>query len=219
MGDVILKDVIVKQAQSLDFCFEDEYLFVVNKPSGVLSQPGKYVDGSIATLARDFFPDATGPMLVHRLDMDTSGLLLLAKTRSVHRHLQQQFEQRLVSKSYIAILSRQPEAMGGIIRLPLRLDIDNRPTQIVCHEHGKHALSVWRRQVDCTVTRVVFTPVTGRTHQLRVHAAHADGLNAPIVGDRLYGADAERLKLHATRIVFTHPITNQRLTVESAAPF
>lgn len=209
----------MKQTQTLDFCFEDEHLFVVNKPSGVLSQPGKHVDGSIATLARECFPDATGPMLVHRLDMDTSGLLLLAKNRTVHRHLQQQFEHRLVSKSYTAILSREPEAMGGIVYLPLRLDIDNRPTQIVCHQHGKQALSVWRRQAEFTDARVVFTPVTGRTHQLRVHAAHPDGLNAPIVGDRLYGVQAERLKLHATRIVFTHPITNRRLAVESAVPF
>jgi len=209
----------ITQAKTLDILFEDEYLFVVNKPSGVLSQPGKTVDGSIATLAHNTYPDATGPMLVHRLDMDTSGILLLAKKSSIHKELQQQFEKRQVSKLYTAVLTRRPDAMGGIIRLPLRLDIDNRPTQVVCHEHGKSALSIWQRVSSATDARVMFTPVSGRTHQLRVHAAHPDGLNAAIEGDRLYGAPATRLKLHATRLVFTHPRTHQRLAVDSAAPF
>lgn len=205
---------------TLDICFEDEHLVVVNKPSGVLSQPGKTMDGSIATLCKCAYPDVTGPMLVHRLDMDTSGLLVLAKSRSTHRHLQQQFEHRQVGKRYTAILSQEPAGMGGRIRLPVRLDIDNRPTQVVCFDHGKSAETVWHRFADKRLqTRVVFKPITGRTHQLRVHAAHPLGLNAPIVGDRLYGMESGRLMLHADKIAFTHPVTEQRVQVHCPAPF
>ncbi len=206
----------------LNICFEDKYLLVVNKSSGVLSQPGKTIDGSIATQAKNAYPDATGSMLVHRLDMDTSGLLILTKTRSSHRHLQQQFERRQVVKRYVAILSAAPAARGGLIRLPLRLDVENRPAQIVCFKNGKAANTLWyrwRRQEDTSNTRVVFKPITGRTHQLRVHAAHPLGLNAPIVGDRLYGAQSSRLMLHADRIAFTHPVTEQRIQINCPSPF
>jgi len=208
----------------LDICYEDEYLLVVNKPSGVLSQPGKPTDGSILTQAKNAYPDATGSMLVHRLDMDTSGLLILTKSRSTHRHLQQQFEQRQVSKRYVAILSQAPAGWGGRIRLPLRLDIDNRPAQIICFEHGKSAETLWYRchlsdEKIKEFSRVVFKPITGRTHQLRVHAAHPMGLNAPIVGDRLYGVESSRLMLHADQIGFTHPATEQRMQLHCPAPF
>lgn len=208
--------------QQLNICFEDDHLLVVNKPSGVLSQPGKTVDGSIATLARNSYPNANGPMLVHRLDMDTSGLLILTKSRASHRHLQQQFEHRQISKRYVAILSKAPAGQGGCIRLPLRLDVDNRPVQIVCFEHGKAAQTLWHRELasaDSTGTRVVFKPITGRTHQLRVHAAHSAGLNAPIVGDRLYGCESSRLLLHADQITFTHPVSDQRMQLSCPAPF
>jgi len=219
----------------LKIIFEDEHLLVVDKPTGVLSQPGKTVDGSIATLAREAYPDATGPMLVHRLDMDTSGLLLLAKSVSAHRLMQQQFEHRKVAKRYVAILSCSPEGQGGCVRLPLRLDVDNRPVQIVCHEHGKASETFWRRvekakpvqpnndnSLLCATpacTRVEFFPFTGRTHQLRVHAADTNGLNAPIVGDRLYGIAADRLLLHAEELRFQHPVTHEPVKVRSPAPF
>lgn len=204
--------------------FEDEHLLVVDKPTGVLSQPGKTMDGSMATQVLDAYPQATGPMLVHRLDMDTSGLMLFAKSRDVHRQLQQQFEHRKINKRYCAVLTKEPLGLGGHMQLPLRLDIDNRPVQIVCFQHGKSASTLWRvereKQMARTIgRRVVFTPITGRTHQLRVHAAHRFGLNAPIVGDRLYGEPAVRLMLHADRLGFNHPVTNECIKIRSDAPF
>ncbi len=223
----------------LTICFEDEYLLVIDKPAGVLSQPGKTLDGSIATQVREAYPDATGPLLVHRLDMDTSGLMVLAKNRQVHRGLQQQFEHRKIGKRYIAVVSKPVQGIGGCITLPVRLDIDNRPTQIVCREFGKSAQTLWcvanggrlqkgfqeevreevREKSNPDRTRLVFQPITGRTHQLRVHAAHPLGLNAAIVGDRLYGHADKRLLLHAEQLAFTHPITLKRVTVHAAAPF
>ncbi len=204
----------------LNIVFEDASLFVVNKPSGVLSQPGKTVDGSIATLAREVFPQATGPMLVHRLDMDTSGLLLLAKTKDIHRALQMQFEKRQVYKRYVALVESAPTGIGGLINLPLRADVDNRPSQCVCAVHGKPSLSLWRKQNnEAGCRRIVFFPVTGRTHQLRMHAAHPCGLGAAIVGDRLYGNSANRLCLHAEAISFINPANHRRIVVQSDAPF
>lgn len=208
----------------LDIRFEDAHLLVVNKPAGVLSQPGKTVDGSIATQILNAYPEADGPMLVHRLDMDTSGLMIFAKSKTAHRDLQQQFEHRKITKRYVAILSRSPLGIGGQILLPLRPDIDNRPVQIVCHEHGKNAATIWRyaqKNADQFEKgfRVVFTPITGRTHQLRVHASHCSGLNAPIVGDRLYGDVGERLMLHAERIGFRHPVSGAPIVIQSDAPF
>lgn len=200
----------------LNIAFEDDHIVVVDKPSGVLSQPGKTIDGSVATAAKARFPDATGPMLVHRLDMDTSGLLLLAKTRESHRALQQQFEKRTVRKQYVAVLGAIPAAAGGMINLPLRLNVDNRPEQIVCFQHGKPAETLWRKNRSDPY-RIDFFPVTGRTHQLRVHAAR--GLMLPIVGDRLYGVAADRLMLHASMLIFDHPVTQERVAVNSPAPF
>lgn len=207
---------------SLSIVFEDEHILVVNKPAGVLSQPGKTVDGSIATLAKEAYPQATGPMLVHRLDMDTSGLMVLAKAKSGHRHLQQQFEHRKVSKVYVAILCRSPIGQGGRIQLPLRLDIDNRPSQIVCYEYGKRADTLWYQtdsSINANGVRVIFKPITGRTHQLRVHAAHKNGLNAAIVGDRLYGIEGERLMLHAQALSFNHPDSQERVAFYAPADF
>lgn len=201
---------------SLSLVFEDQYVLVVNKPAGVLSQPGKTMDGSVATQIRAAYPDATGTMLVHRLDMDTSGLMVLAKTAEAQRALQRQFEQRLISKTYIAELTSKPTGIGGRVELPLRVDIEDRPRQIVCFEHGKYADTLWRR-IDGT--RIEFTPITGRTHQLRVHAAHPLGLNACIVGDRLYGTAAQRLRLHAQSLGFVHPDTGKSVRFSTEAPF
>ncbi len=204
----------------LEIVFEDEYLLVVNKPSGVLSQPGKTQDGSIATQVAQAYPDATGPLLVHRLDMDTSGLLLLAKRRDIHRQLQQLFEKRLVAKRYVALMTLRPLGLGGLITLPIRPDIDNRPTQIVCHEHGKPSATLWRLiSNSAPFARVLFQPVTGRTHQLRVHSAASQGLNSAIVGDRLYGVESDRLMLHAQSLEFEHPVSKAVARVTSEVPF
>ena len=202
--------------------YEDDDLVVVNKPAGLLSVPGKEVRDSVLTRLKKCYPHATGPLLVHRLDMATSGLLLAAKNTATHKALQQQFEQRSVEKCYVAVLSKRlPEHQSrGTIELPLRVDIDDRPRQMVCFNHGKPAKTHWeiisRQQAS---TRVYFYPLTGRTHQLRVHAAHQDGLDAPIVGDALYGTTAERMLLHAERLGFTHPVTGEQLEVEAPVPF
>lgn len=204
----------------LTIIFEDDTLLVVNKPAGVLSQPGKTVDGSIATQAREAFPEATGPMLVHRLDMDTSGLLLLAKNRQAHRALQQQFEKRQVDKRYVAVLTGVANGLGGRIALPLRLNVEQRPAQIVCQQSGKASVTLWRPvAVENNRSRLLLQPLTGRTHQLRVHLADPRGLDLPIVGDRLYGEPASRMLLHACSLTFTHPLNNCRLSVKCDVPF
>jgi len=200
--------------------FEDDALLVVDKPAGVLSQPGKTVDGSVATQVREMYPHATGPLLVHRLDMDTSGLLVLAKNREVHRALQQQFEKREVDKRYTAIVQGRVAGLGGRIALPLRLDIEQRPAQMVCRQFGKSAVTLWRPvAVEGETTRLMLQALTGRTHQLRVHLADQRGLGLAIVGDRLYGKAAQRMLLHADRLAFTHPTTGLRHQVASDAPF
>jgi len=209
-------------AHAPDTVYEDDELVVVNKPAGLLSVPGKEVEDSVLTRLRLRYPDASGPLLVHRLDMSTSGLLLAAKTAASHKTLQQQFEIRSVEKRYQAILSKRlPEQVeAGSVELPLRVDLDDRPRQLVCFSHGRSATTHWQvieRQKSST--RVYLYPLTGRTHQLRLHAAHKDGLNAPIVGDELYGVEGERLLLHAERLRFTHPGSGQGLEVMAAAPF
>ena len=208
----------------LHVVFEDEALIVVNKATGVLSQPGKTRDGSVESQVRHSRSDARGPLLVHRLDMDTSGLLLLGKTRDAHRKLQQQFEQRKVVKRYTALLTAKPASLGGIIELPLSKDWNNKPCQCVDFINGKSAITGWRlaedscqSKKDAPYHRVHLYPTTGRTHQLRVHMAQ--GLHCAIVGDRLYGTAAERLMLHADRLSFNHPVTNARTTLCVAESF
>lgn len=203
---------------------------VVNKPSALLSVPGKGPDKAdcVASRVAHMFPDATGPLIVHRLDMDTSGLILLALDPDAHRALSAQFEQRTVQKRYHALLEGHVLRPGdeGAIDLPMRLDVDNRPHQIVDHVQGKPAVTHYRvlahehlHAQPCT--RIEFRPVTGRSHQLRLHAAHPDGLGAPILADDLYGhADtAPRLMLHATMLAFDDPSTGQRITHHAPAPF
>ncbi|MCF6236028.1 MAG: RluA family pseudouridine synthase [Gammaproteobacteria bacterium] len=202
--------------------YEDDDLFVVNKPHGLLSVPGKEVQDSVLTRLQKRYPKATGALLVHRLDLSTSGLLLVAKNSETHKALQKQFLKRTIKKRYVAVLSKElPEDQSqGVIELPLRVDIDDRPRQCVCFTHGKLAKTHWKViERKRGRTRVYFYPVTGRTHQLRVHASHKDGLNTPIEGDELYGAESERLLLHAERLIFIHPATGQRIEVRVAAPF
>ena len=203
-----------------EILFEDQWLLVVHKPEGVLSVPGKSEEQSIYSLLRARYPEATGPLVVHRLDMATSGLLLAAKTQEVHRHLQAQFENRSIKKRYIALLDGILPEEEGVIDLPICPDYLDRPRQMVNEELGKTAIT--RYQVmdrKNGQTRIAFFPLTGRTHQLRVHAAHPLGLNCPIVGDELYGRKAERLYLHAEYLEFIHPVSGQRMVIEKKAEF
>ncbi|MGC4039546.1 MAG: pseudouridine synthase [Flavobacterium sp.] len=208
------------KVKELEIVFEDDYLLVVNKPADFLSVPGKQIADSVALRMRYKYPDATGPLIVHRLDMATSGLLLVAKSMEVYQNLQRQFIKRKVQKRYVALLDGIVKEDNGTIELPLRVDLDNRPSQLVCHLFGKKARTRWEviKRTD-KQTLVYFYPITGRTHQLRVHAAHPDGLNAPIIGDNLYGHNAKRLYLHAESITFQHPVLKENMTVSTNADF
>lgn len=204
----------------IETLYEDEYLLVIHKPSGLLSAPGKSSADSVYQRILERYPDATGPLVVHRLDMSTSGLLLIAKTKEVHKILQAQFKGRNIKKRYIALLDGIVVKDSGSIDLPLASDYNHRPRQMVDRENGKPALTLWRvLERTAQHTRIEFTPVTGRTHQLRVHAAHPLGLNAPIVGDELYGRKADRLYLHAEYLEFVHPGTGEVVKVEKMAEF
>ena len=199
----------------LEIVFQDKDIVVVNKPAGLLSVPGKTIQDSVFARIKTKFPDAKGSLIVHRLDMATSGLLVLALTERAHKNLQHQFIKKEVSKRYIATIEGSVEQNSGTIALPLCLDILDRPRQKVCFEHGKYAETKWEViQSNKNQTKLFLYPITGRTHQLRMHCAHPDGLNAPIVGDSLYGTQAERLHLHAQRLSFAHPITKEKLTFE-----
>lgn len=242
----------------LEIVFEDEWLLVINKPVGMLSVPGKAEDmDSVYHRLKKKYPDATGPMIVHRLDMATSGLLLVAKTKEAHRHLQAQFENRSIKKRYIALLdgviaetertatqvteatqttetpqkTEIPHTIGvpektvapekaGRISLPLCLNPLDRPRQMVSEEHGKEAVTEYQIIAKSEkYTRIAFYPLTGRTHQLRVHAAHPKGLNCPILGDELYGKKADRLYLHAEYIEFRHPVYGDIICIQKAPDF
>lgn len=223
----------------LNIVFEDEWLLVVDKPAGMLSVPGKDEEtNSVYHRLKSRYPEATGPIIVHRLDMATSGLLLVAKTKEVHQNLQAQFENRSIKKRYVALLDgsvkmntetksieqTKSEVTGngatGRIELPLCLNPLDRPRQMVSEEHGKVAITEYRI-LKCTekYTRIAFYPLTGRTHQLRVHAAHPKGLGCPIIGDELYGKKAERLYLHAEYIEFRHPIYGDIICIQKEADF
>ena len=204
----------------LEIVYEDNYLVVVNKPAGMLSVPGKGEIDSVYQHIKTLYPDATGPLIVHRLDMATSGVLLIAKNKKVHQHLQAQFKNRMIKKRYIALLDGKIPSKEGTITLPLRMNPLDRPRQIVDHEHGKTAITqyqVLNEQEGNTL--IAFYPLTGRTHQLRVHAAHPEGLHCPIRGDELYGRKADRLYLHAESLEFVHPITKKIIFVEKKSNF
>ncbi len=206
--------------QLLEYIYEDEQILLVNKPSGLLSVPGREIQDCVWLRVKWKLPDATGPLIVHRLDMPTSGLLLVAKTKEAHKFLQAQFIDRSVKKRYEAVLEGVLKKDAGQIELPLSLDYLERPRQMVDFDHGKHAHTDWEIiERTAAQTRVYFYPRTGRTHQLRVHAAHKSGLNAPIVGDHLYGKQADRLHLHAAYIEFIHPESKQKVSFEAPADF
>ena len=195
--------------------YEDEAIVVVDKPSGMLSTPGRIEDYSVETVMRQRYPDA---VIVHRLDMGTSGLLIVAKTLEAYHPLQEQFIKHQIKKKYVAKLEGRgkKEEVRGTVSLPLRPDPMNRPRQMVDMEHGKRAVTDYEFLSD---DLVVLYPQTGRTHQLRIHCAHPDGLGRPIVGDELYGTKGERLMLHASEIWFRHPLTGQELHLISPPPF
>ncbi|MEH2451852.1 RluA family pseudouridine synthase [Nostoc sp.] len=204
--------------------YEDEWLIAVNKPAGLLSVPGRYRDrqDSVLSRLRHLLADGMALVSVHRLDQETSGILLLARDRQTHRQLSQQFQQRQVYKVYEAILSGAVTVDQGTIELPLWADPENRPNQKVDWQHGKPSLThfqVMAREGD--YTRVEFTPLTGRTHQLRVHAADVRGLGVTILGDRLYGCCAvtSRLHLHARELRFEHPQLEKSLHLQAITPF
>ena len=200
-----------------EIVYEDEAVVVVNKPSGMLSMPGRQETYSVATWAEERWP---GSMVAHRLDMSTSGIILVAKTEEAYHALQEQFTERVIKKKYFAIVEGIPKNEHGIVNLPLSSDPLNRPCQIVDHEHGKQAITEYRilaTRQDHTL--LALWPHTGRTHQLRMHCAHHEGLGCPILGDELYGRKADRLYLQAQAITFVHPLTNKRMHFELPYPF
>ena len=204
----------------IEIIYEDDVLLVINKPAELLSVPGKEIKDAVYTRMKEKYPNATGPLIVHRLDMSTSGLLLLTKTKEANKVLQSQFIKRTVKKRYIALLDGDLREDKGKIKLPLRLDIDDRPKQLVCYEAGKNAETIWEViERKNNKTRVYFYPITGRTHQLRIHAAHKNGLNSPIIGDDLYGKKQDRLYLHAEYIQFSHPVSNKKISFRVAPSF
>ena len=209
----------VEKIKAVPVLYEDDLVIAVEKPANLLSVPGKEIEYSLTSIVKKQFPTIQGPGLVHRLDYETSGIVLIGKTMDSYKALQKQFLSRTVQKKYVALLERPIDSDLGEINLPLTLDIFNRPRQLVCFEKGKQALTKYRLINNKKGTRVVFFPVTGRTHQLRVHAAHQKGLNSPILGDSLYGNSNDRLFLHAASLVFKHPQTNEIIEVDSTVPF
>lgn len=204
----------------LETVFEDEWLAVVCKPAGMLSVPGKEETVSVYDLMRQRYPSSQGPLLVHRLDMATSGLLLVAKTKQTHQALQALFKKRQIKKRYIALLQGCVAQDQGVIRLPIGPSHLDRPRQMVDETYGKPAITLYTvLNRTAAYTRVAFYPQTGRTHQLRIHAAHPAGLHCPIMGDELYGTKAERLYLHAEMLEFIHPVTGKLLHIERKADF
>lgn len=190
----------------IEIIYQDDDMLILNKPHEFLSVPGKVSNHSIYSFVKLNYPQATGPLIVHRLDMSTSGIMILALTKTAHKNLQYQFLKHKVQKKYIAILDGTLKEDEGIINLPLRLDIDDRPRQMVCYEHGKKSTTKFKvLERKENTTKISFEPITGRTHQLRVHAAHVSGLNMAIKGDDLYGKKDDRLYLHAAEIILQHP--------------
>ncbi len=208
------------EGKDIEIIWEDDHIAVINKPEEFLSVPGKNIHDSVYARMIQRYPNATGPLIVHRLDMSTSGLLLVAKNLEVFKILQRQFIQREVKKRYVALLDGIVNEEHGLIDLPLRVDLEDRPRQMVCYDYGKSAQTEWQViDRENGKTRVYFFPITGRTHQLRVHAAHSNGLGCPIVGDDIYGKKGIRLHLQAQRLEFRHPITKKVLAIEIEMDF
>lgn len=211
----------------LDIIHATRHVVIVNKPAGLLSVPGRGEAKAdcVASRVREAFPHARGPLIAHRLDMDTSGLIVLGLDPHAQRFLSLQFERRRVEKRYIALVDEGPKRDVGVIDLPMRADWPNRPRQIVCFDSGRPAQTRWRvlsRETDRA--RVLLEPITGRTHQLRVHLADGRGMGLPILGDPLYAQgpardEHTRLMLHAARLSLRLPGTRRLAEFESPAPF
>lgn len=212
------------EGQEIDIIYQDEAIVVVNKPAEFLSVPGVNVKDSAYTRLQALYPNVEGPFVLHRLDMSTSGLLVFALTKRANKSLQKQFITRGIEKRYVALLDGKLTEESGDIDLPLRGDLEDRPRQMVCFEHGKAAQTHWQFIETLAInglekSKVYLYPKTGRTHQLRVHCAHQNGLNMPITGDDLYGEKANRLHLHAQQLTFDHPYTKERMVFEVEAGF
>ena len=217
-ANLLLENLADKK--ELEIIYEDDVLVAVNKPAEFLSVPGKELKDSVYARIKEKYPTATGPLIVHRLDMSTSGILLLTKTKEANKILQSQFINRTIKKRYVALLDGNIKENSGKIKLPLRVDLDDRPKQLVDFTYGKSAETDWEIiKKENGKTRVYFYPITGRTHQLRVHAAHKMGLNTPILGDDLYGKKENRLHLHAEFIEFFHPTTYKKMSFTVAPEF
>lgn len=219
-----------KQSNNIEVIYQDEHIAIIDKPYNLLSVPGKEIKESVYSQAKELFPQAQGPLIVHRLDMSTSGIMVLALTKQANKELQRQFIQREITKRYVALLSGPVEALkghlNGEITLPLTGDYDDRPRQMVCFDEGKEAHTLWQLATglnhsleDKSLIPVHLYPKTGRTHQLRVHCAHHLGLNMPILGDDLYGSPDERLYLHAEELNLKHPYSKQTLKFIAPAKF
>lgn len=206
--------------KELEIIYTDKDIVVVNKPAEFLSVPGINIQDSVYTRIVEQFPEIDGPVIIHRLDMSTSGILVLAKNKEAHQFIQDQFIKHTVIKRYTALLEGEVKAINGHIDLPLRVDLDDRPRQLICYTHGKPAQTRYEvQEVANGQTRIHFFPETGRTHQLRVHAAHQLGLGCPIIGDDLYGQRADRLHLHAAFIQFIHPKSKETINFSVPDPF
>ncbi len=206
--------------KELETIFEDEDLIVVYKPGDFLSVPGIHIQDSVYTRIKQQVKNISGPIIIHRLDMATSGLLVLAKNKKAHKSIQSQFINKTIKKRYTALLDGIVKGDKGTVNLPLRVDLDDRPRQLVCFEHGKPSETYWEViERKNGKTKVHFYPISGRTHQLRMHASHNLGLNIPIIGDDLYGTKADRLYLHADTLEFTHPATKEKMGFCKKAEF
>ncbi|PLC57547.1 RluA family pseudouridine synthase [Photobacterium carnosum] len=208
------------EGKELEIVYQDDAMVVINKPAEFLSVPGKTITDSVYSRMQTMFPNSNSPLIVHRLDMATSGLIVIALTKDTHKALQQQFINRTAEKRYVALLDGIVEQDCGEINLPMRVDLDDRPRQLVCYEYGKPALTKWQvLERKDGKTKVYYYPKTGRTHQLRIHSAHKNGMNMPIFGDDLYGQKANRLHLHAQYLGLTHPVTGEPMIFEVDADF
>lgn len=208
------------QDQPLPVVYEDEDIVVVNKPAGLLSVPGVEIEDSALTRVKLMYPQATGAILLHRLDMSTSGLLMFTLNPKANKRMQRQFIKRQVNKTYIAEVQGIVQKDEGVITLPLRPDYYDLPRQMVCHESGKPSETHWKvLERKNGRTRLALKPITGRTHQLRVHCAHPEGIGFPMVGDELYGIIENRLHLHAETLEFMHPMTKEMVRVHAKAEF
>lgn len=204
---------------SLPIIYEDDTLVVVDKPAGLLSVPGRSGSPSVVSVFRQNRSEDIRLYAAHRLDMATSGLLILAKDIAAYRHLQAQFKAHAVDKEYIAVVEGTITQQEGVVDLPLRPDLLDRPRQVVDPEKGKSAITSYRVLSVCNgKTLLSLRPITGRTHQLRMHCAHQEGLQSPILGDELYGHVADRLYLHAASVAFVHPVSGQRIALVAPVP-